>query len=105
MIPLARDAIRMYIYRSVPDDDRGDVIERWERTEQCVLVSFYPISSTRMQIEDGQVHQDQCKFVFPLKDSMEVSTGDRLGDLVGPVWYLLEVKISKGHASCIGVKL
>lgn len=105
MIPMARDAVPLYIYRRVETDDRGDVTEDWERTECRVLVSAYQLSSSRTQTEDGQVCQDQFKLIFALRDGTAVSSGDRLGDMVSAVWHLNEVKISQGHASCIGVRL
>lgn len=105
MIPMARDAVPMYIWRSVSEDDDGDVIEKWDRTEDSVLVSAYPLGSSKTQTEDGQVIQEQYRLLFALGGSQTISTGDRLGDMVGPVWHLLEAKVSGGRASCIGVRL
>ena len=105
MIPMARDAVPMYIWRAVSEDDDGDVNERWERTEDSVLVSAYPLGSSKTQTEDGQVLQEQYRLLFALGAPQTVSTGDRLGDMVRPVWHLLEAKVSGGRASCIGVRL
>ncbi len=105
MIPMAAAAVPMVVWRSVVSEDRGDVVETWERSEDRVLVSAYPQSSSRTQAEDGQVREDLYKLLFALRDGMEVRTGDRLGDAVSPVWHLREVKVSRRHASCVGVRL
>lgn len=105
MIPMARDAVSMIVYRRVVKSDRGDVIESWEQSEDRVLVSAYPLSSARTQTEDGQDARPQHRLLFALRPGLAVSAGDRLGDVCGPVWHLTDVKVADGRASCVGVRL
>lgn len=105
VFPLARDAVTMYLYRSVSNEDHeGDVVEGWKKGCK-VLVTAYPVSSSRLQDVDGLDVSDAFALTFVLPFGKGVRVGDRLGTATAHVYDLVDVQVLNGTARCTGVKL